>query len=422
MKKLIVMLGLAFIMILCSCNGNSKNEKINEPKQTAISPSTTRTTGSSISNEKISIYDINNKEIGKIERYGILVLTDDSIIYNKIPTGSVDSITDMDYYRYIFKTKENIKLGTVENWSYEAKYDTTVIGNSLYMYVTTGEISDIKNRTLYLYKVDLSSNSMSVVFSERGGFPYNTMTAVGNKLLLVRVVPTGGSVLEEYNSDTNKRKLLKQFDFDDRANTGEAIRQITSDENTISLLRLKIESGGKIRMYLDVYDHNMTFLRSVDVSKIPSNSIDSPENELRQGVSNFVASNDYIYYANFSITRFMGKITNNSLHPIMNVNPEFEMASESVKGKFSGLFYQSFNKNNELYLLSYTDGTLKRTTFNVDDERYYIINISKNTKNNLLITMRYKNPDTGEGLAPRLYYVNLSDLDFKRFIPSVPEK
>ncbi|MDG0810615.1 hypothetical protein [Cohnella rhizosphaerae] len=169
MKKLIVMLGLAFIMILCSCNGNSKNEKINEPKQTAISPSTTRTTGSSISNEKISIYDINNKEIGKIERYGILVLTDDSIIYNKIPTGSVDSITDMDYYRYIFKTKENIKLGTVENWSYEAKYDTTVIGNSLYMYVTTGEISDIKNRTLYLYKVDLSSNSMSVVFSERGG-------------------------------------------------------------------------------------------------------------------------------------------------------------------------------------------------------------------------------------------------------------
>ncbi|WP_419876192.1 hypothetical protein [Candidatus Pristimantibacillus sp. PTI5] len=407
MKKIIGLLGLAFIMILCSCDDNSENKKI-DSKQTT----TANTASTSISNETISIYDINNAKIGAIERYGVLVLTDDSIIYNKIPTGSVDSITAMDYYRYIFKTKENIKLGTVKNWSYEAKYNTTVIGNSLYMFVTTGDISDIENRTLHLYKVDLISNTMSVIFSEKGGFPYNTMTAVGNKLLMVRVIATGGSELEEYNTETNERKILKKFDFDDKANIGEAIRQITSDENTISLLRLKIESGGKSRLYLDVYDHDMSFLRSVDVSTIPSNSTDTPESELRQGVSNFVVAKDYIYYANFSITRFLGKIENDSLRSIMGVNPEFEMSSESVKSKFSGLFYQSFSKENDLYLLNYTDGTLRKTTFNVDDERYYIINISRNTNDNLLITMRYKNPDTGEGLVPRLYYVNLSDLEF----------
>lgn len=324
----------------------------------------------------------------------------------------------MDYYRYIFETNENIKLGTIKNWSYEAKYDTTVIGNSLYMIVTTGEISDIENRTLHLYEVDLISNTMSVVFSEKGGFPYNTMTAVGTKLLMVRVIATGGSELEEYNTETNERKILKKFDFDDKANIGEAIRQITSDETTISLLRLKIESNGQIRLCLDVYDHDMNFLHTVDVSTIPSKVTDSPESELRQGVSNFVIANDYIYYANFSITRFLGRIENNSLRSIMDVNPEFEMSSESVKSKFSGLFYQSFGKNNDLYLLNYSDGTLKKATFNVDDERYYIINISRSRNDNLLITMRYKNPNTGEELAPKLYYINLSDLNFDRVTSS----
>ncbi|MCD1260400.1 hypothetical protein B5M42_016495 [Paenibacillus athensensis] len=413
MKKIIGLLIFALLFILCSCTDNSENTELRNSRQTM----TTDTATASISNETISIYDIHHAKIGEIERYGILVLTDDSIIYNKIPTKSTDSITAMDYYRYIFKTKENIKLGTVNNWAYEAKYDTTVIGNSLYMLVTTGEISDIQNRTLHLYKVDLLHNTMSVVFSEQGGFPYNTMTAVGNQLYIVRVLATGGSELDVYNTATNERKLLKKFAFDDKAHSGEAIRQITSDDHTISLLRLKIESGGKSSLYLDVYDHEMNFLRSVDVSTIPAKSTDSPDNELRQGVSSFVAANDYIYYANFSITRFLGKIEKDSLRSIMNVSPEFEMASESIKNNTSGFFYQSFSPNNDLYLLNYMDGTLQKATFTVDDKRYYIINIARDTQDHLLITMRYKNPDTGQELEPRLYYVPMSELEFSPFAP-----
>lgn len=199
------------ILILCSCDNqpnHSKDEKLQNPKQTF-------TAKPSISNETISIYDINNSVIGTIERYEALVLIGDSIIYTKIPTVSDASISEMDYYRYNFKTKENIKLGTVKNWSYEAKYDTTIIGNSLYMLVTTGEIADIANRTLHLYKVDLINNTMSVVFSEKGGFPYNSMTAVDNRLLMVRVIK-GGSELEEYNTETKKRRILQKFDFDDK--------------------------------------------------------------------------------------------------------------------------------------------------------------------------------------------------------------
>lgn len=406
MKKKVYLFCLAFLIILSGCirTPESDNKMPSDFKQTIDRNAT-------ISNEKISIYNINNTKIGEIERYGILVQTDDSIIYSKIPTGSVNSINEMDYYRYIFDTNENIKLGTIKNWSYEAKYDTSVIDNSLYMFITTGDTHVISNRTLELYKVDLSDNTMSVIFSEKGGFPYNTMTVTGNKLLMVRVITAGGCEVEEYDTISGSRKIIKKFDFNDKTSTGETIRQITSDESTISLLRLKMESENKINLYVDIYDHEMNFLHSVDVSTIPAKLTDSPKNELQQGVSNFVVKNNYIYYANFSITRFLGKIENKSLRSIMEINPEFEIAAESVKSKNTGLFFQSFNKDNDLYLLNYADGTIKKSTFKADDERYYIIYVSRDTDDNLLLTMHYKNPDTGEELAPKLYYLNLSDLD-----------
>jgi len=170
MKKIVYLFCLAFLIILSGCirtpesdNKTSSDSKMPSDFKQTIDPNAT------ISNEKISIYNINNTKIGEIERYGILVQTDDSIIYSKIPTGSVNSINEMDYYRYIFDTNEDIKLGTIKNWSYEAKYDTSVIDNSLYMFITTGDTHVISNRTLELYKVDLSDNTMSVIFSEKGG-------------------------------------------------------------------------------------------------------------------------------------------------------------------------------------------------------------------------------------------------------------
>ena len=416
MKKTILLLCIAFLIIFSGCSNTSVGNSETLSKNTDNSEKNseqTIDTSAAIANERISIYDINNVKIGEIERYGILVQTDDSIIYTKIPTGSVDSITEMDYYRYIFAKNESIKLGTIKNWSYEAKYDTSIIGNSLYMFITTGDIYDINNRTLELYKVDLTNNTMSSVFSEKGGFPYNTMTVVGNKLLMSRVLAAGGCELEEYDTITEKRKLLKKFDFNDQTNMGETIRQISSDENTVSLLRLKMESENKINMYLDVYDHDMNFIRSANVSTIPSNISDSPGNELQQGVSNFIFTNNYIYYANFSITRFLGKIENNSLRSILEVNPEFEISAEVVKNKSTSLFFQSFNQSNDLYLLNCSDGTIKKSSFKADDERYYIIYISRDTNNNLLITMNYKDPDTGEKLPSKLYYINSSDIEFK---------
>lgn len=41
------------------------------------------------------------------------------------------------------------------------------------------------------------------------------------------------------------------------------------------------------------------------------------------------------------------------------------------------------------------------------------MNMSRNSNNDLLFTMFYKDAITGEELTPRLYYVNICDLNFK---------
>ncbi len=323
----------------------------------------------------------------------------------------------MDYYRFMIKTNETIKLGTIKNLSnYQANCDTVAVGNSLYLFVTTGDFIHREKRALHLYKMDLTTNKMSVAFTEKGGFPYS-MTAVGNKLIMVELGAGSSYKIEEYNTETGKRRILKIYDFDEKAGTGEWILKITSDDKSISLLRLKIESSVKSRLYLDVYDHTMTFLRSVDISTIPSQATepDGVDNQLRQPVTGFDFVNPYFYYQNFSITTFMGKVEKDSLHSIMDLKPTISFSRELVKSKVSALFHEVSNRKDiDLYLLHYTDGTLKKATFSIPDEkRYTIASCLRDTKDNLLLIMFNKDPDTGETLPARFYYLNVSDLDFK---------
>ena len=240
----------------------------------------------SIRNTHYGIYDADEHTIGEIDSYGILIQTDDSIIYNHLPDETSQEITNMDYYRYDFSTNQSVKIGTIENWVYESKYNTTVIGNALYMLITTQDSDNESESTLHLYKIDLSSNDMSVVFSEKGAFQYNSMTSFGDTLFIVQILANRCEIIA-YDTVGGTRQVLKRFDFDDAAGTGETIRQITSDGNTLVFLRLKIDEEQHTSLYLDRYTADMTLLESVDISSITSERTDLDktdwENERRQG-------------------------------------------------------------------------------------------------------------------------------------------
>lgn len=370
----------------------------------------------SIRNTHYGIYDADEHKIGEIDSYGILIQTDDSIIYNHLPQATSQEITDMDYYRYDFATNRSVKIGTIENWVYESKYNMTVIGNTLYMFITTQE-EDQKESTLHLYKIDLESNGMSVVFSEKGAFQYNAMTSFGDKLLIVQILDNGCDMIA-YDTVSGTRQVLKRFEFDDAAGTGETIRQITSDDDTLVWLRLKIDEEQHTVLYLDRYTTDMTLVESVDLSSITSERTDldpdDRENERRQGVSAFWVSGPLFYYENFSITRFLGKIENGSVTSMTEtaLPGTWGAAYEAVKNNDSIIFYEAFAKDNKIYWLDGDTGNFREASFKVADERYTINNLSRDTQGNLLIYMGYEDPDTGETLEPRLYYVPLEELDF----------
>lgn len=358
------------------------------------------------SNELLLIYNKNNESIGQINHYGSIIQTNDSIIYTKIPTDKVNSITEIDYYRYMIDTKQDIKLGTINNWAQQST-ESVCLDEHLYLLITTGEVSDKQNRTVKLLDIDLKNNSIKVVLSEEGGFPYNSMVGVGDKLFIAKVL-SNGSCIEEYNIKTNKIKTLIKFDFNDKTTVGETIRQISADEKTIALLMLVKETADSVKLRVDVYDHNLNYIKSVDVT-----DISSEPNELRQGVSNFQFSNSLFYYENFSSTRFLGEISNNQILKTIETNDTFAMALETENNK-TKLFYQSFSPNNNyLYLWNMKDKTLLKSEFYADNTKYYIINMTRNSNDDCLITMYYRSKSTGEKLTPRLYYVNLADLKFE---------
>lgn len=358
------------------------------------------------SNMPQKIYNINNEVIGEFEHYGMFMQTEDSIIYTKIPEGSTSTITNMDYYRYFISTKDEIKLGTIENWV-QLGMEITYIDNHLYFFVGTGDIHNIDQRTLNLIDIDLTNNTLSEIFSEKGGWPYNSMSAVGEKILMTKVLVNGCN-LEVYNTKTKETKILKSFDFDDDANIGETVRQISADENSISLLILNMQTEKDVQLRVDTYDWNMNLISSADMSDISTD-----KNDLRQGVEYFDVTNDYVYYQNFSLKRFLGKIENDSVRQIAETNAGLHsIVSETVKHKDTNLFYEMYGENNYLYLFNNKDGSIKRAEFCADDDRYNINTASRDRNDKLLLLMGYRDPDTGEKLESKLYYIDLSDLDF----------
>lgn len=398
MKRLISFIFIMiFIYSFCGCNNDSV-DNYNSNKLSELS---------SDLNEKLIIYD-NNSVFDTIEIFGNILQTNDGFIYSKYIDESSGKLTEMEYYRYIFNTKKSVRLGSIKYWSLQTN-EAEYINNHIYYFVSTGDITSYEDRKLKFIDIDLNNNTMSELSSETGGFPYNSMAAAGNLVLMSKVLKNG-SCLEAYNTETKEIRTLKSFNFDDKNNIGEAVRKISVNEQdkTISLLMLKITAENNVSLSIETYDYDMNLLDTIDISTISSDN-----NELCQGVSFFDYTNNYVYYENFSITRFLGLVNKSNLEKFNSINETFQMAHETVKDNEINLFYQLGDENNYIYLFNTKVGTLKKSTFKADDDRYYITNMSKDNENNLIILMDYKNPDTSERLDTRLYFIRLNDLKFQ---------
>lgn len=390
MKKIIMtIIILSAIVILSGCAQNTK-----------ISDDVTSTPAVSDGNNIIrSIFNSQNEKLGQINN-SCIMQTDDSLIYFTQKGNLEATDYEIEYYRYLLESKNSIKLGSVKQQQ-AISYDKVLINNHIYFFISTGDISSLKTT---LYDIDLNTNIMSESNYSPNYSVYNSMTVVENKIIMVNGT-TDGCIVEEYNPLTKSSKEIKKYAFDNSNNTGETVRQITSDKNTVSLLVLKMETEENVTLRIDTYDLNFNFLKSTDLSSISDDS-----NELRQPVFAFKFTNDIIYYENRSITRFLGKSTNGTLTPLTDTPDDLFESAEELTPDDNSIFCKIYGNGNYIYRLNHNTGKLEKTEFYADDERYYITHITKTENGKIAISMSYKDDDTGMELPERLYLMDEGEL------------
>lgn len=410
MKKIFLLLVTAlFLLSLYACNTSSSSN--NSTEQTTVTNTDDLSLDSDIEttelNHDFEIYN-NGKKVDTLNLYGLFKQIDNGFIYSKI---NKDSPNEMEYYRYYLDKKNSVKLGSIKNWSMQI-HDKAYVNNHLCFTTSTGDITDEENRTLEFIDIDLNKNKMTTVFSDKGGFPYDTVTGADNLVIITKVLDNGTS-LELYDTETQKFKQLKYLEFDDRNCVGKTIRKVSIDDKTktICLLVLDCVSETDVSLKIETYDYDMNFLKSYDISDISDDS-----NELIQGVQFFDFRNNYLIYQNFSMTRCIGYIGNKKLQKsdmIDNIDDTYSMAQTPQKGYDTILSYKGIDSDHKIYSFNTIDKTMKKTTFKPEIKDYTINRISRIGKDNLMIIMFPDNADKKSNLNPRIYFTKLSDLNFQ---------
>lgn len=410
MKKIFLLLVTAlFLLSLYGCNTSSSSN--NSTEQTTVTDTDDLSLDSDIEttelNHNLEIYN-NGKKVDTLNLYGLFKQIDNGFIYSKI---NKDSPNEMEYYRYYLDKKNSVKLGSIKNWSMQI-HDKAYVNNHLCFTASTGDITDEENRTLEFIDIDLNKNKMTTVFSDKGGFPYDTVTGADNLVIITKVLDNGTS-LELYDTETQKFKQLKYLEFDDKNSIGETIRKVSIDKSTktISLLVLDCISQNEASLKIETYDYDMNFQKSYDISDISDDS-----NELIQGVQFFDFRNNYLIYQNFSMTRCIGYIGNKKLQKsdmIDNIDDTYSMAQTPQKGYDTILSYKGIDSDHKIYSFNTIDKTMKKTTFKPEIKDYTINRISRIGKDNLMILMSPDNADKKSDLNSRIYFTKLSDLKFQ---------
>lgn len=371
-----------------------------------------------IPNEMISIYDANEKLIVNIEHFGSITQTDKGIIYSKLADSSSSKNYVMDYFYYNFSTDEHRKLGTVENWVYEASYDTFSNNDHVYMLITTGDAYNFDETENYLYDINLTENSMIAHLLANATSSYNSMSLFNNKIYIV----TPGSefcYVSSYDIQTGALTEIQEYTFNSETNSGETIRHISADKEFIYLLRLHMDSEGEAIVYIDIFDSNFSLLHSLDVTTdITANTLESESKniEARQLVSHFEVNNDFVYYENFSISRALFEIPIISLEQtenakskqILEASPDLHKAISASSNDNLGIYYEAYH--NKIFIVDADANTIRESLFFINDPNYRITYMTYNSQGEVLIFLENAEANNSEKFLPKIFFVNISEL------------
>lgn len=379
-------------------------------------------------NTKISIYDVNNREIGSIECYQYSILAGSCILYNRLtkkyPEAFVGGVDEVEYHMYDIETKKDYKLSTIKDWGYEESHEAIIKDDHLYLGIATGEYANLDKCKQIIYDIDIFNHKMSPMLEVEGGIPYNSYTIVNDRLILAELLHNGHTNIIECNINGEEDyPIIHDYD-ESKEFTSDSIRHIYSDENFIYMMRLHIDENDKSFLYLDKYDLNLNLISSLDVSEscVPDKdeSEEDIQNNRRQFIGHFFVHNDIFLYRNFSINFFVGKLNNDNKPEEIFSDDFLDYVTDPYQDKNTDLFTYSLNedqnKRNSLYKIDTKTQKLSVAKFYADDSRYLFFGASRNDKNMILLTMcNFRETERDPDLPDRLYYISMNDLTFEPY-------
>ena len=369
----------------------------------------------------MEIVDKDGRHIGQIPFNSGMTLTNNGIFYTTSISGttSPDTIAvglnegEKDvvvYHLYDIQTDERYDFGSIPDQDYEAGYCRIELNGKLYTLITTGNVMDKEPDTLLLAEFDLTGHTINQYRISDNGFPYTAMAEVKGKLLILNHDQTDVLNDKLYLFDPESKQTEQVMQFELNGNTGNTIRSMYSDGKYIYILRLHFEGENNVTMFLDTYDLDLKKLSEKEISAMLKESAgknlvtEDVANEMKQMVSNFMVLDEkYVYYENFSTTRFLGNIEDGKLFSETEGKGDMFLASSGSGDPF---FYCIFGGGeNENIIYEWKDGTLEKTVFKADDDRYYITAASRSPDGKTLIQVAYTNPeDRNDTLPTKIYF------------------
>ena len=368
-------------------------------------------------NRSISLYDINDALITDFVYFDSFTLVDNGFVYSRVNENSSTEQCMLDYYLYDNEKQEHIKLGTVEDFVYEAGYSTIYKDEHLYILIATANITSAEGQ-VYLCDIDLRKKSMSQHLLETGTAPYNSMAIIDGKIFIV----TPGlkrSYICMYDIQTESIEVISSYEFDVKNNTGDTIRSIYSDDEYLYLLRLTMKGESDAKLFIDVMDKDFSLHCSRQLSQELVYVDSSPEfinTEIRQPVAFFQIRSNILYYENFSCTKSLYELNDNlekgtglleGQHLIKPDNTISMAFAAGIRPK-KDVFFETFKNN--MYILDYDTNTLKQVYWEIGENRYKNKFVTCNKKGQMMILMSATKKPGQTSLPDKLYLINIDDL------------
>ena len=401
-------------------NKNSVTESTNEASENSKNESNEQSDTKEKFGNMMEIVDKDGRHIGQIPFNSGMTLTNSGIFYTTLIPGAAKSDTiavglnegEKDvvvYHLYDTKTDKSYDFGSIPDQDYEAGYCRIELNGKLYTLITTGNVMDKEPDPLLLAEFDLTGHTINQYRISDNGFPYTAMAEVNGKLLILNHDQTDVLNDKLYLFDTESKQTEQVMQFELNGNTGDTIRSMYSDGKNIYILRLRFEGENDVTMFLDTYDPDLKKQSEKDISSMLRESAGNalvPEdvaNEMKQMVNNFMVLDEkYVYYENFSATRFLGNMEDGKLFRETEGKGDMFLASSGSGAPF---FYCIFGGGeNENIIYEWEDGTLEKTIFKADDDRYYITAASRSPDGKTLIQVAYTNPEDRNDTLPTKIY------------------